>query len=381
MNLHDYLATEHRSFDEFPFSPLDSAVLTQACMVNGSGAVPPRPVGGVGSALIRLKALFAGRVPGAHFPDLAALPRTEGRFTGLAPYDIERALDALAANPRFNGLEVIDYADVFDEGRRTQFSATAYVWRDDFAYVAFRGTDRSLTGWHENFDMTYLPAVPAQTMARAYLEAVAAHLPRRLYVGGHSKGGNLALFAAFTCSDRVRERIERVWCHDSPGFKAGLFGEADYARLEGRIYRDVPQESVVGMLMEHLAPERVVRSYAQGLMQHSVFTWEIADGDFIDADGLTEVSRNVRAISAEWLSEMGEARRAQVVDALFAAIAASGMRDAGELLLGGPSAWRVVFDTARNADADARAVLNEELGRLTAIIVRRLGHGFAGILR
>ena len=132
----------------------------------------------------------------------------------------------------------------------------------DFAYVGFRGTDDSFTGWRENFDMAIDPPVPAQRMAADYLASVARYLPRRLYVGGHSKGGNLATYAVLRAPEEVRSRIERVFDHDGPGFKAGFLRDEDFEPVRDLIHRTVPEESVVGMLMDTPIEPHVVRRRA-----------------------------------------------------------------------------------------------------------------------
>ena len=117
-------------------------------------------------------------------------------FTGLDPHRVKENLLALAASPRFRDMRVRDYLSLFDTDRQTQFAAMTFVHRKDFAYVGFRGTDTSFTGWRENFNMAYTAPVPAQEQAARYLQAVAPRAPKRVYVGGHSKGGNLAVYAA-----------------------------------------------------------------------------------------------------------------------------------------------------------------------------------------
>ena len=308
----------------------------------------------------------------------------------------------LAASPRYRNLRIHGYQAVFDEAVPTQFAAMTFSWKRAFSFVGFRGTDISATGWRENFDMAYEDEVPSQRLAREYLERMMPRLSGAVHVGGHSKGGNLALYAALTCHEDVRERIELVWCLDAPGFRAGRFGTEAYAHLgwhadaggagagdaaaagagvQGacKIERFVPQDSIVGMLLECPVQPRVVRSSAQGAMQHSLFSWEIAEDrdDFVTVEHLGEGSQALHDILAEWLAGMDEGRCAQVVDALFAALGASGARDARDVFLGGKPFPQLVSDAMRNLDEGSRSVLGAVLGELAAITARRVGRDLA----
>lgn len=368
----EYLESEFATFDEKPFGAVDAAVLSQAAMLNGADTVPPFPSAPSG-LLDRLSAFLSPQLPSARFVDFARAEHFGGMFTGLVPHDIKRCLFALIASPRFRDLAICGFQRVVDEATCTQFMATTYVWRDVFAFVAFAGTDISLAGWRENLDMTYRPETGAQRLARTYLEQAASHLPQRLLVGGHSKGGNLALYAALTCEDAVRGRIDHLWTLDAPGFKEGCFAAGDYARLDDRASRIVPEESTIGMLLECPLEPMVVRSTASGIEQHSAFTWEIEGGEFVPAGRLSDSSRALHDVAAEWLSGMDDARRKRVVEAISAAVAASGAADVLDALAPGQDVIGNMIEVSQRLDSDARDTLARALGDLANIAVRRLG--------
>ena len=378
--LFDYVEHELATFNQKPFGPVDAAVLSQACMIDGAGVVPEPSA--LPSLIDRAVTLLAPDSRGVTFANLMRSELFDGMVTGLVPDDIRRLLMALAASPRFRDLRLCGYRSVFDEASHTQFAAITFTWRNAFSFVGFRGTDVSATGWRENFDMTYKDEVPAQKLAREYLEYMAPRLSGELHVGGHSKGGNLALYAALTCSAEVCERIGHVWCLDAPGFRAGRFKAEDFARLGSCVMRIIPQDSLVGVLLDCPVPARVVRSNAQGIMQHSVFTWEIADdlSDFVEAERLGEGSQALHDVLAEWLAGMDDERCKQVVDALFAALGASGARDARDVFLGGKPFPQLVSDAARNLDEASRDVLGAALADLAAIAARRAGRDLAAAI-
>ena len=200
--LFDYVERERATFDERPFGPVDAAVLTQAGMIDGAGIVPEPPQRPV--VLDRMRALLAPDAGGARFEDLLRAECFDRMFTGLAAGDVRRLLYELAASPRFRDLRLRGYRSEFDEGAHTQFAAMSFTWGSELSFISFRGTDASPTGWRENFDMAYKDEVRAQALAREYVEFMAPRLPGELHVGGHSKGGNLALYAALTCTGRVQ---------------------------------------------------------------------------------------------------------------------------------------------------------------------------------
>lgn len=397
VDLLDYLATEFATFDDKPFNPVDSAALSQFCMVRAEGIVPPLRET-VSSAAPRLRRTFSAlrkrqliqklsdlvqdRSPslrgGVRFVDFLRAERYEDMFTGLIPGRVKENLVALAASPRFRDMAMRDYASLFDAERQTQFAAMSFVREKDFAYIGFRGTDTSAIGWRENFNMACQAPVPAQEQAARYLEAVAPNLPCRLFVGGHSKGGNLALYAAMKASPAVQDRIELVYSHDAPGFKAGTFASDDWNRLSGRIHRTVPQESVVGMLMETPIAPHVVKSSEHGIMQHSPFTWEVAGDDFAYLDDVADSAKFTDALISEWLARYTDSEAAAIVDALFKAIEASGAQNATDVFFGGAKTVALVTEAAKNIDGSARDTLLGALSALAEVAARLTAQGLAG---
>ncbi len=377
----EYLETQLATFDEVPFGAVDAALLSQACMFDAPWAVPAISTGAQERHMFGRLLTRGGKPKGARFRDLARAERFETLLRGFTPNELKRELFGLIASPRFRDLALCDYQSVFDEASHTQFAAMTFVWHDEFAYVGFRGTDISFAGWRENFDMAYREPVRAQELAAAYLDTVADHLPERLFVGGHSKGGNVALFAAAMCREDVRARIERVWCHDAPGFRAGSQVLERAAHLAERIHMTVPQDSLVGMLMDVPVTPQVVQSDAfGGIDQHSLFTWEVAGDDFAYLEHVADASRTVHDAINEWLAAMEPSDVERVVEALFAAAEASSAADARAFLRLGPDTLKSVREAARCIDDASREVLSQALGDLAAIAVRRAGRDVAAAL-
>ncbi len=385
-NLFDYLERELAPFAEKPLNPVDSAVLAQLTMVDGAGVVPPLRERRFASPVLDALASRLARIGQAPVRPVDLFraehwaSRGEGAFEGLSPADVKHELASLVASPRFRDIEISDYASVLDEQRSIQFSAVTYVSPGNFAYVAYRGTDVSFAGWRENFETAYAAPTQAQDMATEYLELAARHVPTGLplFVGGHSKGGNYALFAALTCDTRVQDRIARVYVHDAPGFKRGLFGAADYAPLQGRIDKTVPQDALVGLLLDYPGPVRAVASSEHGLMQHSLFSWQVdvEAGDFVVLPAVSESARFTGELVTDWISSYDEGEVAAIAAALFRAIEASGAQDAADILLADSKKLLALLgEAARQADDKTRATLMRAVSDLTALAVKKAGKG------
>ena len=356
----DYLEAKLASFEDEPLNPVDSAALTQLCMVRGEDVLPPleerKSFAGLRAILRNVTSRETRPVP---IRDMLLAEHFPGMFTGLDPKNIKLNLFALATSPRFRTMCAHDYLSLFDAEQETQFAAMTFTAKKQFVYVGFRGTDTSLAGWKENFNMAFADAVPAQHQAERYLEAIAAKTTGPLYVGGHSKGGNLAEYAALKASPETQARIERVFIHDGPGFKEGTFSDKDYEPLQGRIHKTIPTESFVGILLESQAPVHVVKSRAKGLDQHSVFSWEVDDAldDFAYAGEMPESTKLMAESLRAWLARFDDREREAVVESVFRAIEASGADDAGDLLSGGSKSIAILVDALKKAEVSDRDTL------------------------
>lgn len=393
MQLLDYLASEFATFDEKPPCTADSLVLTQLAMVEAGDAIPgphdARPETGAPSPLWRraLRHLSGTKEDAAPSRARAVGPRDlllaehfATMFTGPVPDDIKRVLFGCAASPRFRTLEIANRENLFDPRRSVQFAAMTFTHRDSFTYVAFRGTDTSYTGWREDLSMGFSWPVPSQTEAARYLETVARSTDLPLIVGGHSKGGNLAVYAAVKAPPDVRDRIVRVYNHDGPGFRREAFDDGAYAPLADRVSKTVPPESVVGVLLQRSDDFKVVKSASHGLDQHSVFNWMLdpATGEPLFEEGLSDSSAVWHATVQRWVDESTVEELEGIVDALFSALEASGEPDASTLLGGGPKALATILESARNMDDKDRSVLARAFGALAGASARSVGDHVAG---
>ena len=359
LHVTDYLARQFAAFEDMPLCALDATVLSQVAMIHAKDIVPSLPDK---SARKGRRALARPRPCGIAFSQMLQAEHYPTMFSNLLdPAKAIEALFGIAASPRFRDMTAFNYQDVFDAERQVQFAAMTFVYKNMFTCVSFRGTDTSTVGWREDFNMAFTMPVPAQDLALEYLEAVAAqtHLPKKLYIVGHSKGGNLAEYAALRCSKRVQNRIERVYNLDGPGFKAGTFTPDDYAPLRGKLVKIVPEESLVGIMLESEAPVFIAMSSASGLDQHSAFTWEVDEelADFVYLPSLPEATKTTAKTMHAWLSGYTDAEREKIVDAFFQAIEISHAQNPIDIINGGPRGLSLILEASRKIDRPTRRVL------------------------
>ena len=237
------------------------------------------------------------------------------------PRQSRALLFAVAASPRFRGTRVCGYRVRSDEGAEEQFAACTFRLPSGGTYVAFRGTDSTIVGWKEDFNMSFRCPVPSQAEAVSYLAEAAAALDGPLYCGGHSKGGNLAVYAATMAGKDVQERLERAFSHDGPGFNEAFLGQGPYCALAaaGRIQKTLPRSSIIGMIFEAQEDYAVVDSTGFSIFQHNPFSWvvDVDARDFVYCEELSAGARYMDAALAEWVSAVSPEERGRFIDTLF----------------------------------------------------------------
>ena len=212
----------------------------------------------------------------------------------------------IADAPRFQSLKFFGVVSVWDKDTTKQFAAVTVEVEPSVRLVVFRGTDETLIGWKEDFLMTYSPLVAAQTDAKEYLAKQASLWGGDLMISGHSKGGNLAIYAAATQEEDVQLRIVDIFCFDSPGLYRSVLETKGYQNIVPLAMRYIPQDSLVGLMLESEVPYVIVKSNATGAIQHSAMTWEIEDGQFIKMEKLTKNSQLNDQTFKKWTESVSD---------------------------------------------------------------------------
>ncbi len=236
------------------------------------------------------------------------------------PESSKRLLTAMAASPRFRNIRVMGYTEKRDAISEKQFSAISLQITDDLCYIAFRGTDSTLIGWKEDFNMAFQYPVPAQTDAADYLADAALHCTGNIMVGGHSKGGNLAVYAAANSADTVKRRISAIYSHDGPGFLSSVLESPQFTEISDRIDKTVPQSSLIGMLLEQQENYKIVKSTRFSVWQHDPFSWVVDGSSFSSVPALTSDAKYLDHVLNQWLCSLSREERERFIDLLFSLV-------------------------------------------------------------
>ena len=229
----------------------------------------------------------------------------------------KKMFEAMAETARFGDCRMHHFIALTDEDASMQFSAMCMDLPDDTKAVVFRGTDNTLVGWREDFNMSYQTRVPAQQAAAYYLLKAAKLTDRPIRLIGHSKGGNLAVYAGASMPERIQNRIESIWSYDGPGMNLDVSRSDGFTRIRDKIHSYIPQTSIIGLLMEYYRPYTVVHSIAKGLEQHDPMSWQVYGEHFEEMESIDRTASVVCETLHEMLTNSTPEQRAAFVDTLF----------------------------------------------------------------
>lgn len=220
----------------------------------------------------------------------------------------------LGKSIRYKDLTVSDFVLNKSLEAERQFGAIT-IHLDDFMYVSYIGTDNSIVGWKEDFNMSFMKNVPAQIEGVKYLNDVASKYSDNLRIGGHSKGGNVAIYSSLYCNKNILDRIMEVNNFDGPGFNKEVITTGN--DILDKVVTYIPEDSVIGRLLEHDEETITVYSHNKGLYQHDIYSWEVIKDKFILADKITSSSEFVNLTINEWLMNTTAENRKIFVDGVF----------------------------------------------------------------
>lgn len=296
------------SFQEMPMTEVDSLALCLLSYLKYEGMVPD----------------VRENKPPVVLRSLEQHPDFEKLFADVRFEKSNRALvSRMLKGKRFGDLRLNCYVNVIEEQWETQFSAVTFILDDDTVYVAYRGTDETIIGWKEDFNMTFLSPVPGQEMSVWYLNAVANSLSGPLYLGGHSKGGNLAVYSAMNCEPEVQERLIRIYSLDGPGFRPEILEKCGYDKIADRVVKILPNSSMIGMVFESDMHFQVVKTKTFGLAQHDLYTWQVVANHLVRANDIYERRKQIDNNLNEWILSLDEQQLRTFADTLYQVISAS----------------------------------------------------------
>ncbi|MGN1020212.1 MAG: Mbeg1-like protein [Aristaeellaceae bacterium] len=324
-----------------PFTPVDGLILA-SMSYNDLG---PRAEGGEGMLLQELAPLLP-------------LREQTGNQYFVQWRDL---LYAMADTARFGPIRLHDYVNLVDDARNIQFSAVTAELPDGRSCVCFRGTDSTLVGWREDFTMAFESPVPAQMEALTYLERTALLHTGELLVVGHSKGGNLASYAAAHAAPATQARIRGIYSFDGPGLDDATLESEGYGRIREALHSIIPQSSVVGLLLAHHPNYTVVRSTALSLLQHDAFTWQLTGPRFEELGDVDAGSQLMDETLHEWLCQAPPEQRKVFVDTLFTLLESTGAATLNDLSADRLHSAQAILSATREVEA--------ETGRMIARLI------------
>jgi len=347
----DYIAWRGDiSFTQSPFNPVDNIIFSQLSYLPLDGIVPGPDEKEKISLNLAAKTLTE------------KLQNSAPESKPLVMYKDDPALiNAAGASTRFGNCRLFGYINHVDPDREVQISALCIHIGDDSCFVVFRGTDLSFVGWKEDANMCFKDVIPAQLEAVKYLEKIAGMINGPLRIGGHSKGGNLAVYAASNCSREIQQRITEIYSNDAPGFNKNVIASEGYAAIRDRIRSFVPQSSVVGMVFEQGCDSTVIKSSQIGILQHDLYSWEVTHDSMVYVDEVDIGSRFVDKTLKDWIGSLDNDHREQFFEALYAILNASEVKSLHELEKTWFKAVGRMLKSLGNIDGSTRRLVRKTL--------------------
>ena len=349
-NIMDYISWRgDLSFEQSQFNEVDNLILACFSYVNLDGISAVTKQKGIG-----LKKLTK------EFMKLHTMKELEAdkSFIRLAPF----MMMEMAKSVRFGKCVVRNYVNDIVTEAEQQFAAMEIVLEDGTSYVSFRGTDDTIIGWKEDFNLS-TGVVPAQKRAIEYLQKISEHTDGMLRVGGHSKGGNLAIYGSVMCKS-AHEKILEIYSNDGPGFSREFQELPETKEMMPKIIRIIPEYSIIGTLLEHEKEPVIVASSSKGLLQHDGFSWEVQGPALVRRDSLNKTALRFIEILHKWIDGMDMEQKRLLIEDLFATLQASGYENLSEVQSGGLKSLAAMVKRVEKFAPESRGMMQELLTAL-----------------
>ncbi len=355
-NLEDYLIWRGDvPFDIDPFNEVDSAVLCELVYSDFEGIVP-----GPGTkekiSIEDACGLFFEKYTKEGLMTLAT-------HTKFAPLLMQNMINT----KRFGGIKLSGFVNEIDDENQSQFAVCTFYLPDGTIYVAFRGTDDNLVGWKEDFNLSFSEGTGGQLKAVEYLNHNFSRTMKPLRVGGHSKGGNFAMYGCSFCKSHVKDIIIDIYNHDGPGFIPEIVKSNEYKSIVKRIHRVIPEESIVGMIMENKAKTLIVKSSAKGIGQHDLLSWNVIRNRFETVGQVSPSSLMIDEIITNWTTHFDYETRAAFGDIFFASLASSGASKLSHITSNKVQTLAVLTKEIQALEPENQALIMDVLKKLASV--------------
>lgn len=340
----------NKTFDELPFNEVDSLCLCQLSYMKIDNIVP---------SLDEPERY-------CYLKDIAAHQDFEKLFIDFRfSAHNKKLFDAMLKSRRFGDMKIGFHVDLLVESTQTQFSAVTYSLSNGTHYVCYRGTDETFVGWKEDFNMAFSRIVPCQESAKQYLDLVTNLFEGNYYIGGHSKGGNLAVYAAMTSNKADRARIIKVYDHDGPGFRQDLLDTFDGEGVLDRLEKTMPHDAIVGMLFQNPSTKYdVVESRGFNIQQHDPFNWRVKGTEFYRVKDIYKSRQFADGTVNRWVMEMDDEQKENFVEALYQIVEGSNAKTLLDFLTNIKGSLEGCLNTVKNMDDETKNILKETVNLL-----------------
>lgn len=346
-NIMDYISWRgDLTFAQSPFNEVDNLILACFSYVN-LDRIP---------AVTRQKGIELKKLV-KEFKKLHTIKELEAdkSFIRLAPF----MMFEMAESVRFGNCVIRNYVNEIVTEAEQQFSAVEIVLDDGTSYISFCGTDDTIIGWKEDFNLS-TGVVPAQKRAVEYMQRISDKAFGMLRVGGHSKGGNLAIYGSVMCKS-VHDKILEIYSNDGPGFSKEFQESPETAEMMPKIIRIIPEYSIIGTLLEHEKQPIIVASTSRGLLQHDGFSWEVQGPGLVRRDSLNKTALRFIEILHKWIDGMDTEQKRLLIEDLFATLQASGCENLSEVQSGGLKSLAAMVKRLDKFAPESRGMMQELL--------------------
>lgn len=344
-NIMDYIEWRgDLSFALSEFNDVDNLILACFSYINLDGIPEAASQNGIG-----LKALTEKFLQLHTMKEL----QEDKSFIRFAPF----MMFEMAKTERFGQCIIRNYVNEIVAREAQQFSAVEILLNDGTSYISFRGTDDTIVGWKEDFNLS-TGVVPAQERAVEYLRRISGNAQGMLRIGGHSKGGNLAVYGAVMCKE-IQPWTLRVYSNDGPGFSKEFLARSETEELLPKITRIIPEYSIIGTLLEHSQEPIIVASCNKGLLQHDGFSWEVTGNHFIREKHLSRRAETFIQILHKWIDGMDVEQRKILIEDLFSTIESSGYENLSEVQAGGLKSFTAMLKRIESFAPESREMVQE----------------------
>lgn len=273
----------------------------------------------------------------------------------------------MGQSERFGKMKATKYINKINVQQEKQFSAITILMPDDTIFISFRGTDNTIVGWKEDFNMSFKSHIASQKESVKYLEEIANEYSNNIRLGGHSKGGNLAVYSAVYADSKIKDRIINIYNNDGPGFDDEIINANGYKEIIEKVHTYIPQSSIIGRLLNHQEKYTIIESTQKGIMQHDLYSWQIEGKNFITLDEVTDGSEIIDKTIKKWLENVTPQRREKVIDALFEILNTTEINSITEIREKWFSNTKRMLQKYKNVDNETKEIIMQTLHELIRV--------------